>query len=190
MSLVLENSFKSYIQKELSLANDSLPFEIKNYLVEMLYFFLWTERLYWQGQECSGYEQTLVALHERIQTVEGKQKVHLFKKMGDFTLYISGFFRSALEKTIVDRSYYETMGQSAYSYVACSQGSNTLLFKTLCDQFRDLSESLFYIQKKSELKNEKGKLTFYKENFLQNKKNLVLERILKEEEFLETKKKK
>lgn len=157
MSAVIKKaSFKDYIKTELSLADGSLSYEVKNYLADVLYFYLRSDRFQaFHVHAASGCEETLVSLYGKIHAAEKREKIHLFKKMGDLSLYLSGFFRSSIEKKTVDVSYYESMGQSAYSYIAACYGSQTNVFNSLCRQFKDLAESLFYIQKKSEWRDKK-----------------------------------
>ena len=174
-------SFKEYIKTELHSADDSLSCEIKDYLADLLYFYLRGERLYERRHDTgSGYEKTLVSLYGRIHSAKTCEKIYLFKKMGDFSLYISGFFRSSIEKKVVDVSYYENMGQSAYGYLADCYGSQNNVFSSLYRQFKDLAESLFYIQKKSELRDNRQSIALYKECMEREQPSSTLKRLLKE----------
>ena len=180
-SVMQYNSFRDYIKNELHLANDSLSYEIKNYLADLLYFYLREDRFYeYHCDPASGCERTLVSLYGKIHSAKASEKVYLFKKMGDLSLYVSGFFRSAIKKKIVDVSYYEDMGQSAYSYLADCYGSQNNVFTSLYRQFKDLAESLFYIQKKSELKNNRQSVALYREYMEQEQSSSVLKRLLQE----------
>ena len=179
MNLVTENSsFKDYIKNELNSADSSLSCEVTNYVADMLSFYLRSDRLHsYQGG--SGNEETLVALYGKIHSAKPREKLCLFKKMGDLSLYISGFFRSAVEKKIVDVSYYEDMGQSAYGYLADFYGSRNNVFVLLAGRFKDLAENLFYIQRKSELKDDRNFITLYGD-YMSRRKSSVLKRLLQE----------
>ena len=176
-----QESFKEYIKTELHSADESLSCEIKNYLADLLYFYIRKDRFHEHhcdpGSNC---EKTLVSLYGQIHSAKTREKIYLLKKMGDFSLYISGFFRSSIEKKVVDVSYYENMGQSAYGYLADCYGSQNNVFFTLYRQFKDLAENLFYIQKKSELRDNKQSIALYREYMEQKRPASVLKRLLKE----------
>lgn len=182
MTSVMEhNSFRDYIKNELHLADGSLSCEVKNYLADLLYFYVRKDRFYeYHCDPDSGCEKTLVSLYGKIHSARASEKIHLFKKMGDLSLYLSGFFRSAIKKKIVGVSYYEDMGQSAYCYLADCYGSQDNVFTSLYRQFKNLAESLFYIQKKSELKNNRQSIALYREYMEQEQPSSVLKRLLQE----------
>jgi len=154
-----EESFKSYVTEEIDSINSSLSFELKNYLSELLYFYLFSERLF-DHKTTSGIscESLLVNLYKKTSKADTQEKIYIFKKMGDLSLYISGFFRLAVEQRIVHISYYEDMGQSAYNYLATYYKERDNVFSSLSKEFKTLSEVLFYIQQKSEDKSNKNYL--------------------------------
>lgn len=156
MLLTEKTSFKEYIYKELELASSSLSFNVKNYLVNLLYFYLSSDRFFEKKEgQTKSYECALTDLYQKSQTSRQHEKLYFSKKIGDFSLYLSGFFRSAVKKKIVHISYYEQMGQSAYSFVAEVYGSTPNVFKELSSEFKDLSQILFSIQKRSEKQSSK-----------------------------------
>ena len=183
-AVVKQESFKEYIKNELHLADGSLSCEVKNYLAELLYFYLREERFHEHHRDSnSGCERTLISLYGQIHSAKTGEKIYLFKKMGDLSLYISGFFRSSIQKKVVDVSYYENMGQSAYGYLADCYNSQDNVFTSLYQQFKDLAESLFYIQKKSELRDNRHSVALYKEYMEQKRPSSVLKRLLKESQL-------
>ncbi|MGI9548379.1 MAG: hypothetical protein ACR2M7_00135 [Bdellovibrionales bacterium] len=156
-------AFKSYINEEINSIDSSLSYEIKNYLTDLLYFYLFSERLFEHKSENGrSYEKTLVDLYIRTSEADLQERIYLFKKMGDLSLYISGFFRVAVEKRITDLSYYEDVGQSAYHYLADHYKDRDIIFNSLSEKFKVLSEILFFIQQKSEAKNEEKYLKITK----------------------------
>ena len=183
-AVIKQVSFRDYIKKELSSADSSLSCEVIDYLADLLCFYLRSDRFYQRrGRPEGGCEETLVSLYGKIHSAKARrEKIYLFKKMGDLSLYVSGFFRSAVEKKTVDVSYYENMGQSAYGYIADCYGSQKNIFSALSRRFRNLSESLFYIQKKSELKDNKTAVALYRE-YMTKKKTPALKRLLQEGRF-------
>ena len=167
MLLIKKSSFKEYLYKELDSASSSLSFTVKTYLVDLLCFYLSSDQLFEKKEgQTKSYESTLADLYKKSQTSKSQEKLYVFKRMGDFSLYLSGFFRSAMKRKIVHISYYEQMGQSAYSFVSESYGSKPNVFKELSNEFKTLSQILFSIQKKSEKQDSKYLLNFSQKNDL------------------------
>ena len=161
MLLEKKNSFKDYIYKELDLASSSLSLPVKNYLVDLLYLYLSSDQFFERKEgQTKSYECTLVDLYKKSQNSNSQEKIYFFKKMGDLSLFFSGFFRSAVKRKLVHISYYEQMGQSAYSTLSTFYGSKPNVFYELSKNFKNLSQILFSIQKKSEKQDSKYLLNF------------------------------
>ena len=72
-------------------------------------------------------------------------------------------------------SYYEEMGRSAYHYVSQSYTPKSNVFKELSLEFTEISEILFFIQKRSTFQSQKKYfLSFASVSFPENlKKNKI-----------------
>ena len=152
--IISNKSFKEFLHKELSSYILSRP--IKDYLINLLCFYLNSDQLFEKKEgESKCYESTLLDWYKKSQNSKTQEKIYLFKRMGDFSLYLSGFFREAIQKKLVHLSYYEEMGRSAYHYVSQSCPLQSNVFKELSKEFRELSEILFYIQKQSVFQSQK-----------------------------------
>ena len=152
--LISNKSFKEYLQKELSpyLLSNSL----KSYLIKLLCCYINSEQLFERKEgEIRSHEKMLVEWYKKSQQSNKQEKLHLFKKMGDFSLYLSGFFREAIKKKLVHLSYYEDMGRSAYHYVSQSYPPKFNVFQELSKEFTSLSEILFSLQKQSAFQSQK-----------------------------------
>ena len=169
--LISNKSFKEYLHKELS--QYILSISLKDYLINLLCFYINSEQLFERKKgESKSHEKTLIEWYKRSQHSNQQEKLHLFKKMGDFSLYLSGFFRQALKKRLVHLSYYEEMGRSAYHYVSQSYPTKINVFKELSREFTDISEILFSLQKQLIFQNQKKYfLNFTDESTLENLKN-------------------
>src|SRR5687768_7609624 len=53
-------------------------------------------------------------LQSQSPNVADTDKVKMLKKLGDTSLYISGFFGDSLNRKVVDLEYYRQMGSIAY----------------------------------------------------------------------------
>ena len=162
MLTVEKQAFKKYLQEELG-AYPKLSFPVKNYLVEMLSSYLNSDTFFekTEGQN-RAYEYCLVDLYKKSQISGFQEKLYIFKKIGDLSLYFCGFFRLAAQKKLVHVSYYEQMGQSAYHFISKNYESKSNVFTELASEFKNLSQILFSLNKKSEKKNSQNLLKLYK----------------------------
>lgn len=152
--LISNNSFKEFLHKEFS--SYTLSANLKDYLINLLYLYLNSDQLFEKKEgETKSYEMQLLEWYEKSLNSNTQEKLYLFKKMGDFSLYLSGFFREAFRKKLVHLSYYEEMGKTAYHYVSQSYPPKSNVFTELSREFKELSEILFFIQKRSVFQSQK-----------------------------------
>jgi hypothetical protein len=106
-----------------------------SYLAEILSGFARAEVLY---DRTRGLAERPVAfqLGDALQAAPDG-RIAIFRKLGDFCLYISGFFSDSLSRKIVDVDYYIGMGEGAYSNV-----SGLLRIRPGADEFADLFAEL------------------------------------------------
>lgn len=91
------------------------------------------------------------------------EQVERFKKLGDQSLYVSGFFRPVFEKWLVDASYYTEMGQAAYDFLLKqSEDERRDIYKAFAYRFSEFVEILHYISENSKSKWEEKSLSLVK----------------------------
>jgi len=114
------------------------------YLINLMVEFVRSESAF-AGAE-RGEKPTLVTLMSRAQEAEPAEAVRIYKHLGDSSLYLSGFFSESLEREIVSRDYYVSMGGQAYQSVASlirgHAALSSVLFEELAERFADLVELL------------------------------------------------
>lgn len=88
------------------------------YLVQLLGGFIASENFYPTDSEGRPAEtladQLAIALHED----RAELRAQRLRKLGDFSLYVAGFFSDSLNRKLVDVDYYIGMGEAAYGNVA------------------------------------------------------------------------
>ena len=99
-SVVLENSasfFNTLVNEYLHKTGVNVSDSVKNYLSELLQFYIFSDHLF--SVDPSGRKQvkTLAELYLNSHYSNISLKSNL-KKIGDTSLYISGFFRESLRK--------------------------------------------------------------------------------------------
>ncbi len=86
------------------------------YLVRLLNHFLHSENLFETNQEgrVADKQPLALLLGEAIGTDDSSVKGRKLQELGDFSLYVAGFFSESLSRKPVDIDYYIGMGSRAY----------------------------------------------------------------------------
>ena len=86
---------------------------IEFYIVNLLSEFVSTKKVY---EKVEGMEDEPVGIlflktfHSSL-----NEQVKIFKKVGDFSLFISGFFSDSLRNKLVHADYYSSIGKKSYN---------------------------------------------------------------------------
>lgn len=121
--------------------------------------------------------QTLAEIWLTAQSAEPSIQKDLLKKLGDRTLYISGFFSESLNRSLVDVDYYHSMGASAYKTLAHHQeAALKTVFSEISDRFIDFVEVLIVISQDTFAKTDQGILRLY-ETYLRTGSTLAKEKL-------------
>ncbi|MBY0314144.1 MAG: hypothetical protein K2Q26_01405 [Bdellovibrionales bacterium] len=111
---------------------------VESYLVDILEYYSITERLY-DAENDSGRKtrDTLAEMLLKANSSSPRARIELLKKLGDSSLYISGFFGDSLQRKVVDVDYYIDMGSTAYSSLSHGIYEDTFakLYKEIAFRF-------------------------------------------------------
>lgn len=130
----LQLYFHELISDALKHQNIEADEHVSFYLVNLLSQFSHIERI--QTNE-EGVEMPLALLFCKAQSETPETKAQLLKYLGDFSLFISGFFQDSLNRKIVDLDYYMAMGGGAYH-----QLSSLSVFKSQPELFSKIFSEL------------------------------------------------
>lgn len=143
---------------------DTYP-AVQTYLVGLLEHYLDARNLFDEPVDEMGHRQptTLAEMYLKASGSDYSEKVELLKKLGDRTLYISGFFGDSLQRKIVDIDYYADMGGAAYASLATHTKEDTQakVYKEFSQKFLDFVEVLTYISHQSFIKSDESILRLY-----------------------------
>lgn len=142
-----KNFFQALVKTGLSESGIQVSSSVKHYLSELLQFYIFSDHLF-SEMNASGKKQMncLAELYLNSQTSQETSPRRL-KKIGDMSLYVSGFFRESLKRRLISVDYYIQMGQNAFQSLA--SGRDQEVFGELAHHFKDLVFVLFCIHKKS-----------------------------------------
>ena len=142
----------------------------EHYLVQLLEHFVATERL---------HNETLAETFLKAVNSQVPVKVELLKKLGDSSLYISGFFGDSLNRKLVDLDYYVEMGGNAYGTLATHVKEDTFrqIYSELGSRFAQFVDVLTYISTKSLMQTNEDLLRLY-DRYLRTGSDLAREHLL------------
>jgi hypothetical protein len=153
----LESYFAGIVQQAVAERRVIVTDEAQFYLVRLLCEFMATERLYRLDADSGHRERDALALLlARAEDATPDERMRLLKRLGDSSLYISGFFGESLARSLVDVEYYISMGGSAYSKLSAVVrvrrvvGSTAAVYAELAEKFRQLVEVLARVSLQSD----------------------------------------
>ncbi len=130
---------------------DTYPL-VSAYIAELLEHYIVTENLF-DDEDGSGRkrQKTLAELFLRAANSEPRRRFEMLKRLGDTSLYITGFFGESLQRKIVDLDYYVDMGCTAYDSLAGSVSEDTFskVFREMSIKFVKFVDVLSYISEKA-----------------------------------------
>src|SRR5438477_975774 len=132
------------------------------YLVNLLHEFLAAEALYVQADDGSWQQKPLAFLLRDALAEEGPAKVQMLRRLGDVSLFVSGFFPDSLARrsSLVDVDYYIAMGGRASDAVARPAAERSL-WEELADKFRLLVDLLNEVSERTLASTDAGLLRLY-----------------------------
>lgn len=103
--------------------------------------------------------QFLTALQEEL-----GESIRRFKELGDFSLFISGFYPESLQRKAVDPNYYISLGCRAYRNVALLTRNRALyadLYSDLSTHFGNYVDVLSEVSEKSHISSNLDAVRIY-----------------------------
>lgn len=156
------------------------PPRAESYLVDLLQHYLDTKNLFEPDVDEAGQRrpQTLAEMYMTASQSEPIVRIELLKKLGDRSLYISGFFADSLNRKLVDLDYYADMGGAAYRDLADITADETLsrVYRLFSRQFISYVDVLTYISQKSLIQSNEDILRLY-DRYLKTGSELAREKL-------------
>lgn len=138
---------------------------VKSYLVDMLEFYLDARNLFDEPVNELGQRQpqTLAELYLKANHMESLERIVTLKKLGDRSLYVSGFFGDSLKRKLVDIDYYAEMGCAAYSALADSvrEDTHAAVYRVFSQKFLEFVDVLTFISESSAVQSDQSVLRLY-----------------------------
>ena len=109
--------------------------ELEYYLAQLLSSFAYPKSKH--ASRTNIFETPLALVHKRALESEPKDRIKLYRELGDHSLYVGGFFSESLDKKVVGLDYYIAMGSAAYNSVSSLSSASQMesLYKKLAEEF-------------------------------------------------------
>ncbi|MGZ3651691.1 MAG: hypothetical protein ACXVB9_12475 [Bdellovibrionota bacterium] len=123
----------------------------QHYLVQLLGHFITTENLVPTDASGNPADTLTQQLALALEQAKAEQRAQRLRKLGDYSLYIAGFFSDSLSRKLVDVDYYIGMGCAAYENVAAleEKKNRAELFLELARKFPKFVEILAQISEET-----------------------------------------
>ena len=153
----LRDFFRDLLQRALENQRARVQPFTELYVVNLLHEFLLSEALYVQADDGTWQRKPLAFLLKEALEEEGPARVHLLRRLGDTSLFVSGFFPDSLARrsSLVDVDYYIAMGGRAYDAVGVLGGHRDL-WTELSSRFRLLVDLLNEVSERTQASTNAG----------------------------------
>ena len=191
--LILNSSvfFEEMVAEAVKIRKINTIPRVEVYLAELLSSFISADNLY-EVDETNNTRKTntlaelyLTASSESL----GPKRISGFKKTGDLSLYISGFFGDSLTRKVVDIDYYAGIGGSAYKSLAreLSQDLMAQVFDEISTRFLEFVDVLTYLSQTLMVQSNSDLLRLY-DRYLATGSTLAKEQLIEKGILIENKK--
>ena len=151
--------FREAITEVFSLRRLTVQPETEHYLVELLASFVPSERLFVAQADQTVAIEPLALILLRALPAARRERAAQLKRLGDTSLFVSGFFGDSLARGAVDAGYYRKMGERAYGALADGErgaASRAGLFAELSRRFDAFVDCLAEIAELADLESNRG----------------------------------
>ena len=139
----IKEFFKALLDDALGVRRLNIAAETELYLVNLLSEFVAAEKLFAAEEDGRKETEPLALLYHQAQQQARPEKILTLRRLGDVSLYRTGFFADSLRETVVGPEYYIQMGEAAYGQVAAlCAGALVTVYRELCLKFRAVVEVL------------------------------------------------
>ena len=172
--------FLEMVNEAISQRNINTYPAVNSYLAKLLEKYIVADNLFDEkGEGTKRTQGTLAELYLRASVAEGAQKIEMLRRLGETSLYISGYFGESLQRKIVDVDYYVNMGGTAYAALSgyVNENPSAKVFKEISEKFVMFVDVLGYISGKATDGSNQSILRLY-EKYMRTGSELARDQIL------------
>ena len=136
--------FRKHVKKSIKNQNIEITKISEYYLVHLLADFTLTQKAF---SLITNDNRSLAIIYHQAQFESASKKIKIFKELGDFSLFVTGFFPDSFNRKITDVDYYVSLGKSAYENLSTifdevHKSDFNLLFYELAEKFVSVTDIL------------------------------------------------
>lgn len=155
--------FHKHVKESIKNQNIKITTISEHYLAHLLADFTLTHKAF----KLTGNNiRPLALIYHQAQFETPNRKIKIFKELGDFSLFITGFLPDSLNRKVTDVDYYISLGRSAYENLSVifekiQKSDFNLLFCELSEKFVAVTDILAEISSESFTQWNDGVLRLY-----------------------------
>jgi len=111
-----------------------------HYVVNLLTLYSRSEELYEDDGEIYGLKPLALMLADAANASSVEERSQFLQRIGDVSLFVSGFFSDSLVRNVVDIDYYISMGGNAYASLS-EEIRGTFRGNAFAPIYKELSEN-------------------------------------------------
>lgn len=134
----LQDFFRMSLEEAVQRQGVSIQPATSHYVVNLMTLFARSEALYEHDGECYGLRPLALMLADASDADTPEARGQHLQRIGDVSLFVSGFFSDSLADRAVDVDYYIRMGGSAYGSLS-DELRGTFRGNAFGDIYRELS---------------------------------------------------
>jgi len=164
----LKEFFRDALHDALSHQHVAFEGETEHYVVNLLTMFSDADALFERddGTQRSRLKPLVVMLGEALEAPTHEARFRGLQRLGDVSLFISGFFSAGFARKLVDIDYHIAMGGRAYGTLAenCSPARGRTMrqvFTELAAKFTPMVDALNEISESSYQHSDRDRLRLY-----------------------------
>ncbi|MEX0899712.1 MAG: hypothetical protein WD081_03375 [Gammaproteobacteria bacterium] len=163
----LDEWFRDSLGAALQKQQVSMEPATEHYMVNLLSCFARADNLYEVTRDGYGLKPLAIMLADALETPSPMARNLALQRLGDVSLFISGFFQDSLARRAVDVDYYAKMGGGAYDTLSglpprtAREHALHSVFSELAAKFFQCVEAIAEVAQQSRVFNERDVLRLY-----------------------------
>lgn len=107
--------FHEQVNAAIAKQNVNVPQEVRYYMVNLLCDFISLQNLTIDSGESTVLDEPLAMILKQALEAPPQRKVKIYKRLGDTSFFMAGFFQDFFNRKCFDSNYFVTLGVGAYS---------------------------------------------------------------------------
>src|SRR5512139_343357 len=163
----LREFFRDAVHEALERQQVGVEDHTEHYVVNVLTMFARSEALFEPTAEGPRLKPLALMLAEAASAPTGDQRSHALQRLGDVSLFVSGFLSHGFARKLVDVDYHVAMGGRAYGTLATASGQGARgralsgVFTELAAKFQRLVDALNDVSEMSWRNTDRDVLRLY-----------------------------